>query len=151
MSAKAAATLKIREMAQDERPREKLLARGATALTDPELIAILLRTGLPGANAVDVARQLLQRYNSLSGLSRCTVQEIAVIPGIDCDFLHRAPAQAGEGIVSLQELPCDVDRVGTGQPRSQENGDQLRIGQRRGAAREQLFARPLILGHLANL
>ena len=82
MSAKAAPTLKIREMAHDERPREKLLARGATALTDPELIAILLRTGLPGANAVDVARQLLQRYNSLSGLSRCTVQEIAVIPGI---------------------------------------------------------------------
>ena len=80
--AKTVPTLKIREMAQDERPREKLLARGATALTDPELIAILLRTGLPGANAVDVARQLLKRYDSLSGLSRCTVQEIEVIPGI---------------------------------------------------------------------
>jgi DNA repair protein RadC len=80
--AKAAPTLKIREMAQDERPREKLLARGPAALTDPELIAILLRTGLPGANAVDVARQLLKRYDSLSGLSRCTVQEIEVIPGI---------------------------------------------------------------------
>ena len=80
--AKTVPTLKIREMAQDERPREKLLARGATALTDPELIAIHLRTGLPGANAVDVARQLLKRYDSLSGLSRCTVQEIEVIPGI---------------------------------------------------------------------
>lgn len=80
--AKAPLTLKIREMAEDERPREKLLARGATALTDPELIAILLRTGLPGANAVDVARQLLNRYNSLSGLSRCTVPEIQLIPGI---------------------------------------------------------------------
>ncbi len=73
---------KIREMPQDERPREKLLGRGAAALTDSELIAILLRTGLPGANAVEVARQLLERYSSLSGLSRCSVKEIASIPGI---------------------------------------------------------------------
>jgi DNA repair protein RadC len=80
--AKTAPTLKISEMPEDERPREKLLARGAAALTDPELIAILLRTGLPGANAVEVARQLLKRYDSLSGLSRCTVPEIKKIPGI---------------------------------------------------------------------
>jgi len=76
------AQIKIREMPQDERPREKLLGRGAAALTDPELIAILLRTGLPGANAVEVARQLLERYGSLSGLSRCSVREIASIRGI---------------------------------------------------------------------
>jgi len=76
------AQTKIREMPQDERPREKLLGRGAAALTDSELIAILLRTGLPGANAVEVARQLLEQYGSLSGLSRCSVKEIASIPGI---------------------------------------------------------------------
>src|SRR3954470_22246688 len=76
------AQIKIREMPQDERPREKLLAHGAAALIDPELIAILLRTGLPGANAVEVARQLLKRYGSLSGLSRCSVAEIETIPGI---------------------------------------------------------------------
>src|SRR2546423_620652 len=80
--AKTAPTLKISEMPQGERPREKLLAHGASALVDPELIAILLRTGLPGANAVEVARQLLKRYGSLSGLSRCTVKEIEAIPGI---------------------------------------------------------------------
>ncbi len=74
--------LKIREMPQDDRPREKLIARGASALTDAELIAILLRTGLPGANAVDVAARLLERYGSLGGLSRCTVDEISDIPGI---------------------------------------------------------------------
>src|SRR5438067_8632153 len=79
--AKAAPTLKISEMPQSERPREKLLAHGASALVDPELIAILLRTGLPGANAVEVARQLLKRYGSLSGLSRCTVSEIEATPG----------------------------------------------------------------------
>ncbi len=76
------AQTKIREMPQSERPREKLLGRGAAALTDSELVAILLRTGLPGANAVEVARQLLERYGSLSGLSRCSVKEIASIRGI---------------------------------------------------------------------
>lgn len=76
------AQLKISEMPQDDRPREKLMTRGVTALTDAELIAILLRTGLPGANAVDVAGKLLERYKSLNGLSRCTVDEIAEIPGI---------------------------------------------------------------------
>ena len=76
------AQIKIREMPQDERPREKLVGRGAAALTDPELLAILLRTGVPGANAVEVARQLLERYGSLSGLSRCTIKEIASIRGI---------------------------------------------------------------------
>lgn len=76
------AQIKIRELPQDERPREKLLGRGAAALTDPELLAILLRTGVPGANAIDVARQLLQRSGSLSGLARCTVHEIASVRGI---------------------------------------------------------------------
>ena len=80
--AMATPPLKISEMPQDERPREKLLSRGAAALSDPELIALLLRTGLPGANAVEVARRLLDRYGSLSGLSRCSVKEIASIPGI---------------------------------------------------------------------
>jgi DNA repair protein RadC len=79
---RGAPSLKISELPQEERPREKLLARGPAALTDPELIAILLRTGLPGANAVEVARQLLKRYGTLSGLSRCTVNEIEKIPGI---------------------------------------------------------------------
>lgn len=74
--------LKIREMPQDDRPREKLIARGASALTDSELIGILLRTGLPGANAVQVGAKLLERYKSLNGLSRCTVDEIKDIPGI---------------------------------------------------------------------
>src|SRR2546430_16601116 len=73
--------LKIREMPQDERPREKLAAHGANALTDPELIAILLRTGIHGANAIEVARKLLKDYGSLSGLSRCTVDELSRMRG----------------------------------------------------------------------
>ena len=74
--------LKIREMPRDQRPREKLLVHGVSALSDPELIAILLRTGLRGANAVEVGRQLLEKYKSLTGISRCSVKELRKIPGI---------------------------------------------------------------------
>src|SRR6185369_4710223 len=66
---KSPASLKISELPADERPREKLLARGPRALIDPELIAILLGSGVRGANAIEVARQLLEKYQSLTGLS----------------------------------------------------------------------------------
>ncbi len=73
---------RIHELPAEDRPREKLATRGAAALSDSELIAILLRTGLPGANAVDVARQLLAEFKSLSGLARCTVTELSRIKGV---------------------------------------------------------------------
>ena len=75
-------SLKIREMPRDERPREKLAVHGAAALTDPELVAILLRTGASGANAIEVARNLLTKYGSLKELSRCSVDELKKIRGI---------------------------------------------------------------------
>ncbi len=75
-------TLRIQELPENDRPREKLAALGASALTDSELIAILLRTGLPGANAVDVARQLLREFKNLNGLARCTVAELSRIKGV---------------------------------------------------------------------
>ena len=74
--------LKIHEMPKEERPREKLAAHGPSALSNPELIAILLRTGIVGANAIEVARQLLEKYGSLGGLSRCSVDELAKVRGI---------------------------------------------------------------------
>lgn len=76
------ASVTIHEMPQQDRPREKLARLGAGALSDSELIAILLRTGIPGKNAVDVARELLTRFHSLSGLARCSVKEIAGIKGV---------------------------------------------------------------------
>lgn len=76
------ASLTIHELPEEDRPREKLAAKGAAALSDSELIAILLRTGLPGANAVDVARNLLGKYQSLNGLSRCGVKELSAIKGV---------------------------------------------------------------------
>jgi DNA repair protein RadC len=58
----------IRDWPADERPREKLLARGAAALTDAELLAIFLRTGVAGRTAVDLARDLLRDFGGLTPL-----------------------------------------------------------------------------------
>ena len=58
----------IKDWPAEERPREKLLQRGASALTDAELLAIFLRTGTPGKSAVDLARELLDTFGSLKAL-----------------------------------------------------------------------------------
>lgn len=60
--------MSIRDWPAAERPREKLLEQGATALTDAELLAIFLRTGVVGQSAVDLARHLLQDFGSLRAL-----------------------------------------------------------------------------------
>jgi len=59
----------IRELPADERPRERLLAQGARALGDAELVALLVRTGRPGASALDVAREVLAGVGGLAGLA----------------------------------------------------------------------------------
>ena len=75
-------TLKIHELPEQERPREKLAAHGAAALSDSELIGILLRTGLPGANAVDIGRQMILQFGSLAALARASLTELAKIKGV---------------------------------------------------------------------
>jgi DNA repair protein RadC len=61
-------TLTIRDWPESERPREKLLERGAQALSDAELIALLLGSGIKGRSAVDVARSLIAEFGSLREL-----------------------------------------------------------------------------------
>jgi DNA repair protein RadC len=61
-------TLTIREWPESERPREKLLARGPHALTDAELLALLLGSGIPGCSAVAMARSLLKDFGCLREL-----------------------------------------------------------------------------------
>jgi len=65
-----------------ERPRERLLALGAGSLADAELVAILLRTGTKGKSAVDVARQLLGRFGSVSALLEAGPAGLAETPGL---------------------------------------------------------------------
>jgi DNA repair protein RadC len=76
---------RIKDMAEKDRPRERLMAEGAEALSSAELVAILLRTGRQGFSAVDIARQLLARFQSLDRLARATVEELRGIKGIGRD------------------------------------------------------------------
>jgi DNA repair protein RadC len=79
------AALLIREMPEHERPRERLVEHGADALRNAELIAILLRTGMKGASALQIADQLLQKFATLDALARASLQQIAEVKGIGRD------------------------------------------------------------------
>ena len=72
----------ITDWPMEERPREKLLARGAAALSDAELLAIFLRTGVPGKTALDLARDLLTEFGGLRGLLAASEVEFCAFPGI---------------------------------------------------------------------
>jgi DNA repair protein RadC len=72
----------IKEWPEEDRPREKLLDRGAEALTDAELLAILLRTGNAGASALDHARLLLSQFGGIKGIDSTPAKELGAIKGI---------------------------------------------------------------------
>ena len=72
----------IREWPAEERPREKLLARGATALSDAELLALLLGSGLRGRDAVATARELLAHHGPLRALLERPPAALVELPGL---------------------------------------------------------------------
>ena len=72
----------IADWPEEDRPRERLYHKGAEALADAELVAIQLGAGVRGTNAVELAREMLVRYGSLSGLAGRDVAELAGIRGV---------------------------------------------------------------------
>jgi DNA repair protein RadC len=77
--------MKLKDQPASERPRERLREKGPDSLSPGELVAILLRTGLKGANVVEIGKQLVQRYGSLDALARASWQELAKEAGIGPD------------------------------------------------------------------
>ena len=74
--------MKIKDLPKTERPREKLVAKGAENLKDSELLAILLRTGKAGKNVIEIASQILTKH-SKKRLLQMTYQDLVKIGGID--------------------------------------------------------------------
>ena len=74
--------MSIKHWPEGERPREKLLQLGSTSLSDAELLAILLRTGIVGMSAVDLARHLINRFGSLSALMSANLSELTAVKGM---------------------------------------------------------------------
>ncbi|MDO8314052.1 MAG: DNA repair protein RadC [Rugosibacter sp.] len=86
----------IRDWPVAERPRERLLAKGASALSDAELLAIFLRVGIRGKSAVDLARDLLAQFNGeLAELAAASTASLAKLPGI-------GPAKAAQLSAALE-------------------------------------------------
>lgn len=74
--------LMIREMNPDERPRERLRSRGADALSNSELLAILMNTGMKGEPVTLMAQRLLHQHGGLTGLTRMDLAEMARVKGV---------------------------------------------------------------------
>ena len=86
----------LKDLPEDARPREKLLARGPGALGDAELLALLLRTGIPGKNALQMGQELLDDFGGVSGLLHAGPEALKSIKGL-------GPAKRAE-IVAVLEL-----------------------------------------------
>jgi DNA repair protein RadC len=102
--------MNMKLMPADSRPREKLLQRGPGALTDAELLALLLRTGIQGKNVVALAQELLAQFNGIAGLLHTPAEALKTIKGLGpakraelvavLELARRALAQ------QMQEKPC---------------------------------------------
>lgn len=74
--------MSIKDWHEENRPREKLLRFGPASLQDAELLAIFLRTGVPGQDAVSLSRELLQKFGSLNGLLGASLEEFTQGKGL---------------------------------------------------------------------
>ncbi|MBI4233699.1 MAG: DNA repair protein RadC [Chloroflexi bacterium] len=96
--------LRIRDLPAEERPRERLKAFGAASLSNAELLAILLRTGVTGENVLTLASRLLVRFQGLGGLARASFGELCAQHGVSeakaCQVL--SALELGRRLSSLQ-------------------------------------------------
>jgi DNA repair protein RadC len=88
--------MQLKHLPEDSRPREKLLSRGPGALSDAELLALLLRTGIPGKNVVALAEELLTQFGGVAGLLHTPADALKAIKGL-------GPAKRAE-VVAVLEL-----------------------------------------------
>jgi DNA repair protein RadC len=72
----------INDWTEQERPRERLVREGAAALSNPELLALLLRVGVRGKSAVELGRDVLQHFGSLHGLFGATLNDFSEVHGL---------------------------------------------------------------------
>ena len=86
----------LKDLPEDARPREKLLARGAGALSDAELLALLLRSGIPGKNALQMGQELVDTFGGIGGLLHTGHEALKSIKGL-------GPAKRAE-LVAVLEL-----------------------------------------------
>jgi DNA repair protein RadC len=127
----------LKDLPPDARPREKLLARGAGALSDAELLALLLRTGLAGKGVLELAQELLDAktgFGGIAGLLHATADDLKRIKGL-------GPAKRAE-LVAVLELARRAlaeqlqERAAFDSPQAVKHYLQLHLG----AKKHEVFA-----------
>jgi DNA repair protein RadC len=114
--------MRLKEMCEDEMPRERMLARGAGSLSNVELLAILLRTGRDGQNVIDMARELLQSGDgTLAGIAEMSIDRLCAISGIGpskavavaaaFELGRRLALEAGMETATRLDSPAKVYRI----------------------------------------
>ena len=111
---------RISDISIEERPREKMAAHGELVLSDAELIAILLRTGIQGENAVDMGKRLLEEFGGIKGIHQISLDEFRQAKGIGLAKAAqiKAAIELGRRLTTLEEQvkpiitsPSDVVRL----------------------------------------
>lgn len=120
--------MSLKDLPQEARPREKLLARGPGALSDAELLALLLRTGTAGKNVLHLAQELSDQFGGIAGLLNAPSSHLAAIKGL-------GPAKQAE-LQAVLELARRAlaqtlrERAALDSPQAVKDYLQLQIGRR---------------------
>ena len=114
---------RITDLQASERPRERLEKQGASALTQAELLAILLRVGVKGENALEVAQRILDRFQGLRGLQSASFVELSKERGIGPAKAAQIQAAIELGNRLSREKPSDRDDGEL--PRRRRQGDPV--------------------------
>ena len=102
---------RITDLEIDERPRERMEKKGPNALSTAELLAILLRVGVEGENAVQLGSRLLEQFGGLTGLQRADFQEVCGVHGIGPAKAAQIKAAIELGYRLLKENPELKDSI----------------------------------------
>lgn len=120
--------MSLKDLPQEARPREKMLARGPGALSDAELLALLLRTGTAGKSVLHLAQELSDQFGGIAGLLNAPSSDLAAIKGL-------GPAKQAE-LQAVLELARRAlaqtlrERAALDSPQAVKDYLQLQIGQR---------------------
>jgi DNA repair protein RadC len=138
----ARVALRIRDLPSEERPRERLLRLGPAALSNEELVSLLLRTGIPGESALDRARGLLAAHGGLAGLATVAPEELLRERGVGptragaiaaaLEIARRLPAETlgGRDLLHSPELVKEFLRASMNQADAQERTGALFLNAR---------------------
>jgi len=149
--------MKIKDIPKQDRPREKLVAKGAENLKDEELLAILINTGTKGKSAIEIARQILQKYTKKNLLS-LKHEDLAKVDGIGSakacvilasqELIKRALEVRDESLPKINSVQDVLAQAVYMRDKSREHLMALFLN----ARNELLYKKPMFIGTLnANL